>query len=54
MTSARWNDAHIWRIRAAEARALADDICDPQHDRFRLNLLDLRVGQKEFFSAGLH
>ena len=40
MTSATWHDAHTWRMRAAEIRALADDMKEAQPKAIMLSIAD--------------
>jgi hypothetical protein len=40
MTSASWQNAHTWRMRAAEARALADDMKEIEPKAIMLRIAD--------------
>ena len=40
MTSATWLDARMWRMRAAEIRALADDMTETEPKAIMLRIAD--------------
>ena len=40
MTSTSWQNAHMWRVRAAETRALADEMKEPEPKAIILRIAD--------------
>jgi hypothetical protein len=40
MTSASWQNAHMWRMRADETRAIADEMKEPEPKAIMLRIAD--------------
>jgi hypothetical protein len=53
MTSATWLDARVWHMRAAEVRALADDMTETEPKALMLRIADDYDRLTEWAEKGL-